>query len=169
MKYNIFIIFLTACLFAGCGLGISPEPEVVETKTGFGGTITFKGNWPQGIKRTHVVAFKNPLNSIGDFNAYNLGFVSDSIPNNTRSIFFSSLKNPLIEIKAGEYSYVAVAQSKTSEISISRKDWVVVGIFYTEGDSTNPGKLLIKDDEFTGNINFICDFDNPPPQPPGGN
>ncbi len=168
MKFKLTIILLFAVLFIGCGLGISPEPEVIETNTGFGGTITFKGNWPQGITRTHVVAFKNPLNSTGDFNAFNLGFVSDSIPNNTRSVYYSSTKNPLIEIKPGEYSYIAVAQSKTSEISISRKDWVVVGIYYAENDSLNPGKLIIKENEFTGNINFICDFDNPPPQPPGG-
>ncbi len=169
MNYKIYIFLLISILFTGCGLGISPEPEVTETKTGFGGTITFKGTWPQGITRTHVVAFKNPLNSIGDFNAFNLGFVSDSIPKNTRSVYYSSTKNPLIEIKPGEYSYIGVAQSRTSEISISRKDWVVVGIYYTDGDSLNPGKLTIKDNEFTGDINFICDFDNPPPQPPGGN
>ena len=115
-----------------------------------------------------IVAFKNPLNSTGDFNAFNLGFVSDTIPYGVSSIFYSSLKNPLLDIIPGEYSYVAVAQSKTPVISLDRKDWFVIGIYYVNGDNSNPGKLIISKDEFVSNINMTCDFENPPSQPPGG-
>ena len=102
------------------------------------------------------------------FNAFNLGFVSDSIPYGISSIFYSSLKNPLLEILPGVYSYVAVAQSSTPTISLTRKDWKVVGIYYSNGNNSNPGKLIISKNEFVPNINITCDFDNPPPQPPGG-
>ncbi len=169
MIKKILIVFLLAYIISGCGEGISPEAEIVQTKTGFGGKITFKGNWPPGITRTHVVAFRKLIESAGDFNILNLGFVSDSIPYNTKSINYSSLKEPFIEIGPGNYSYIVVAQSKTPLISLERINWFVVGVYYAENDSVNPGKLVVKEDEFTDNINIICDFDNPPPQPPGGN
>lgn len=167
IKYSILIL-LAALLFYSCGEGISPEPEGKTKITGFGGIIVFNGKWPEGVTRTHIVAFKNPLNSIGDFNAFNLGFVSDSIPFGTRTIFFSSLKNPILDILPGEYSYVAVAQSRTPTMSLNRKDWFVVGVYYSNNDYSKPGKLLIPENQFVTNINITCDFNNPPTQPPGG-
>jgi hypothetical protein len=162
------IILIAGLFFYSCGEGISPEPEVKIKTTGFGGEIVFKGNWPAGITRTLIVAFRNPLNSTGDFNALNLGFVSDTIPYGTNVISYSSLNNPLLEILPGEYSYVAVAQSTTPTISLNRKDWVVIGVYYSNGDESTPGKLVISQDVFVPDINIICDFDNLPPQPPGG-
>jgi hypothetical protein len=162
------IILITGIFFYSCGKGISPEPEGKINTTGFGGIVIFTGTWPAGIARTLIVAFKNPLNSSGDFNAFNLGFVSDTIPYGINSIFYSSLKNPLLEILPGEYSYIAVAQSRTPAISLNRIDWTVVGVYYANSDYSTPGKLIISKDEFVPNINITCDFDNPPPQPPGG-
>ncbi|MBK6912601.1 MAG: hypothetical protein IPH11_02590 [Ignavibacteriales bacterium] len=46
---------------------------------------------------------------------------------------------------------------------------MVAGIYYAEGDSANPGKLIIPQGQLVTNINIKCDFDNLPPQPPGGN
>jgi hypothetical protein len=165
---NYLLILISTVILYGCGEGISPEPEGKIKLTGFGGIIVFKGNWPDGIKRTHIVAFKNPLNSAGDFNAYNLGFVSDSIPYGIQTVYFSSLKNPILDILPSEYSYVAVAQSRTPTISLNRKDWFVVGVYYSNNDFTKPGKLIIPANTFVTDINIICDFNNPPPQPPGG-
>ncbi|MGE5399782.1 MAG: hypothetical protein ACM3S2_05215 [Ignavibacteriales bacterium] len=166
-KVTFFLLPLLL-LFYGCGGGISPEPENPPLQTGFGGTVIFKGTWPENVRRTHIVAFKNPLNSPSDFNALNLAFVSDSIPYGVTNIVYSSLINPLLEIKPGKYSYVAVAQSGTQTISLDRKDWTVVGIFYAVNDTTKPGELVIPEGKFIGDVDIICDYNNPPPQPPGG-
>jgi hypothetical protein len=72
-------------------------------------------------------------------------------------------------IEPGEYAYLAVAQQSTPEISYLRKDWFVAGVYYAEGDTTMPGILTIPENTNVDSINILCDFDNPPPQPPGGN
>lgn len=167
-KKLIFTFIFSLFLLAGCGEGITPEPEVQQVKEGFGGTITFSGTWPQGVKRTHIVAFKDPLLTQYDFNPVNLAFVSDSIPYGINQVIYSSVINPIISIKSGTYSYLAVAQSKTPNVSFNRKDWYVIGVFYTAGDTTKPGSLVIPAGNFVKDINIKCDFNNPPPQPPGG-
>lgn len=166
-RYNFLIVLLFSLVcFHGCDKGISPEPEALPKEAGFGGSIIFKGTWPQGVARTHIVAFRNPLLSASDFNVLNLAFVSDSIPYGANQVVYSSLINPLVPIKAGEYAYVAVAQSKSPSLSLQRKDWYVIGVFYNSNDTTKPGKLTISADTFTPDINIICDYNNPPPQPP---
>jgi hypothetical protein len=52
--------------------------------------------------------------------------------------------------------------------TLNRKDWIVIGLFYSENDSTNPGKIKVNRGQFIDNVNIDCDFNNPPPQPPGG-
>lgn len=148
-----------------CGEGIAPEAIV---QTGFSGTVSFVGNWPQGITRTHIVVFENPLLSAGDFNAFNLKFVSVEIPYGTQVYNFNSVDTAVVKITDGEFSYVAVAQQKTANVSLNRKDWFVVGVYYAGGDTTKPGTLIIPKNTLVKNINIICDFDNPPIQPPGG-
>lgn len=166
MKYipYIFLVILLV-LNLSCGEGIAPEPIL---QTGFSGTVSFVGNWPEGITRTHIVVFKDPLLSAGDFNAFNLKFVSVEIPYGTQLFNFNSADTAIVKISEGEYSYVAVAQQKTVNVSLNRKDWFVVGVYYAGGDTTKPGKLIIPKNTMVKNINIICDFDNPPPQPPGG-
>jgi hypothetical protein len=161
LALTCFIIFLN-----GCDKGISPEPEALPKEAGFGGSIIFKGNWPQGVTRTHIVAFRTPLLSSKDFNILNLAFVSDSIPYSTRQIVYSSLINPTVPIKSGNYAYLAVAQSKTPALSLERKDWYIIGVYYVNNDTTRPGVLNIPADTFIPDINITCDFNNPPSQPP---
>ncbi|HEX2961992.1 MAG TPA: hypothetical protein VHO43_09395 [Ignavibacteriales bacterium] len=169
MKILIYFVFFSTLFFlSGCDGGITPSPEGAPKEAGFGGSVAFKGMWPSGVTRTHIVAFRNPLNSAGDFNALNLAFVSDSIPFGTTGIVFSSLINPQLPIKSGEYAYVAVAQSKTPSLSLDRKDWFVSGVYYANGDTTKPGRLVIPENTFVTDIHITCDFNHPPPQPPGG-
>ncbi len=137
-------------------------------QTGFSGTVSFVGNWPQGITRTHIVVFEDPLLSAGDFNAFNLKFVSVEIPYGTQVYDFNSADTAVVKIADGEFSYVAVAQQKTANVSLNRRDWFVVGVYYAGGDTTKPGTLVIPKNTLVKNINIICDFDNPPIQPPGG-
>ena len=170
---TILILLPIVLLFIliSCDQGIEPKP--ISEPTGFSGEITFIGNWPGGIQRTHIVAFKNPLLSESDFSVFNLKYVSEEIPNGTQVYNYSTLDSSIIPeegfLNPGEYSYIAVAQSKSVEVSLNRADWFVAGLYYSPNDSTNPGKIIITEGEILENIRILCDFNNPPPQPPGGN
>lgn len=170
IKEIIWFFTLTALLLInGCDKGIEPEPEKPTGPSGFSGKITFVGSWPEGIKRTHLVVFKNPIQKSEDFFPPNLSFVSDSIPYKSTEFSYNSIENnflPILQLVPGEYSYVVVAQSKTPEISLDRKDWFVVGVYCVNGDQTKPAKLIIQANKITENINIVVDFNNPPPQPP---
>ena len=159
------ILFLTA---VSCDKGLSPD--LAEEKSGFGGVVTFSGDWNPELNQTHVVVFKNPLLSVDDFNVFNLNFVSESIPNGTRSYNYSTNDTTALisVVEPGELAYVAVAQSLRDTITLNRSDWIVIGLYYSENDSINPGKIKLSQGEFLENINIHCDFDNLPPQPPGG-
>jgi hypothetical protein len=160
------LIFFLSFILASCDKGLSPE--FADEKSGFGGTITFSGEWDPTIIQTHVVVFKDPLLSVADFNVFNLSYVSDLIPNGSQSYEYSTFDdNSLIStIEAGYYSYIAVAQSLRDSITLNRDDWRVVGLYYAEGSTTLPGTLILPEASFIENIDIHCDFDNPPPQPP---
>jgi len=166
MKLRLLSILLIPVLFS-CSHGIEPAPEVTQ-EPGFSGTIYFKGAWPDSIIQTRIVLFKDPLLSSADFNAFNLRYVSEMIPENTTEYTYNTLSDlsSVANIEPGEYSYLAVAQS-TAFASFSRSDWVVVGLYTIPPDTLNPAKLKIPPNTFLTNINIYCDFDNPPIQPPG--
>ncbi|MFH1196725.1 MAG: hypothetical protein V1720_13565 [bacterium] len=166
--YRLLGMLLALFLFSSCNEGISPAPEIQQP--GFSGTISFIGEWPAGISRTHIVLFKDALQDSSDFNAFNLRFVSNEIPFGTSIFIYNSITDLLVgNVQPGEYFYLAVAQSKTTDISFNRSDWFVVGLFTQTGNPGEPAKLVIPTNRFVENINIVCDFDNPPPQPPGGN
>lgn len=150
-----------------CGEGISPLPET--TEPGFAGTITFIGDWPQDSVRTHIVLFKEALEDSTDFNIVNLGFISVEIPDSSSEFNYNTYDHAVIgEIEAREYAYLAVAQSSTESLSLQRKDWYVIGIYCNDTDVTCTGRILIPAGAYLQDINITCDFNNPPPQPPGG-
>ncbi len=168
---KIFLLYLSIFIltFYGCDKGLAPLSAESAQKAGFSGTITFKGNWPEGITRTHIIVFKDPINSAGDFNLLNLSYISYEIPYGVKEfVFNTSVDSAYIPIDAGEYSYVVVAQSSIPTVSFNRTDWTVAGVYYANGDTTTPGKLLIPANTVVQNINITCDFNSPPPQPPGG-
>ncbi|RKY95100.1 MAG: hypothetical protein DRQ01_00655 [Ignavibacteriae bacterium] len=168
----IFICFFIILVSCDSEHGIAPKRYVAET-TGFGGNIVFYGVWPDSIKRTHIVMFKDPLLTSLNFNILNLKYLSLEIPFGVGYYNYSSADTFLFPfdgiIEAGEYAYLAVAQQSTEELSFERKDWFVTGVYYANGDTTTPGILTIPANTMVRDINIICDFDNPPPQPPGGN
>ena len=169
IKYigSLLIVFV----FLTCDKGIEPKEDT--EPRGFSGTITFIGEWPAGIKRTHIVLFKDPLNSTADFNILNIKYVSLEIPNGSQSYNYNTTEPAVLPesgyLDTGEYSYLAVGQSETEDLSLNRSDWFVAGLYFSEGDSTKPGKITVSSGVITENVNIVCDFDNPPPQPPGGN
>lgn len=168
MSYLRKIIFpallIGIVITESCNKGIEP----VYDSPGFSGRVTFKGTWPDSIKRTFIVVFDSLLEEPNDFTLYNLKFISGGIPTGVSYFDYNSRDSALVQIDPGTYAYVAVVQQKTETISLLRKDWIVAGIYYTNDDTTNPGRLIIPSDGFVRNINILCDFDNPPPQPPGG-
>ncbi len=174
LKTKIKKIFLTTLLLIsliGCEGGIDPglDPATHPRPFGFAGTIDFIGAWPDSVMRTHIVVFRNPLLSAADFNPLNLAFVSDSIPYNTQSIRYFSTVNPLFAIATpGEYKYVAVVQSKAISLSLNREDWYVVGLYQVPPTSGTPASINVPNAGIVDNVNIICDYNNPPPQPPGG-
>ena len=173
---KVFFAFVIAALISfigGCDKGIEPEPasNTPPGVTGFSGTVTFVGSWPAGIKRTHLVVFKNLLKDSSDFFPPNLSFVIDSIPNGSRNFSYNSVDNNFIsffKIAPGNYKYVVVAQSKTPAISLDRKDWFIVGVYCIGNNQSQPATMTIQDGKMTTGVDVKVDFNNPPPQPPGG-
>ena len=166
----IIIILMNA---AGCDKGIEPLPEKVVTPgvMGFSGKVTFTGTWPSGVMRTHIVVFKDQIKTSDDFFPPNLSFVIDSIPYRSSEFSYNSVDNNFISVfklAPGNYNYIVVAQSKTPLLSLDRKDWFIVGVYYKGTDLTVPGVLTLNDGIMTTGVNIRVDFNNPPPQPPGG-
>jgi len=164
-KISLALLFILFIL--GCDKGIEPIEE--QGYGHFSGRVTFTGDWPEGIKRTHVVVFKNMIQKSDDFFPPNFSFVVDSIPYGSSVFEYNSIENnyiPIFQLGSGIYNYIVVAQSKTPSISLERKDWFVVGVYCIGGDQTRPAKLQIRKDEITPDINIDVDFNNPPPQPP---
>ena len=168
MRNFVYFIIFTILIFTSCGEGLSPN--LADEEVGFGGTINFSGEWNPTINQTHVVVFKDPLLSVSDFNVFNLKFVSESIPNGTATYNYTTIDGGALisTIEPGSVSYIAVAQSLKDTITLNRADWIVIGIYYEIGNSFQPGTLNIPESGFLENININCDFNNLPPQPPGG-
>ncbi len=164
MKKLLF--FILAFILVNCNGGIEPGLQ----QPGFSGTIYFKGEWPDSVNLTILVLFKNELKDSSDFSAENLSYVSELIPKGVKKYQYNTLKNSLFgKVDAGTYDYLAVAQSPKKTISLSRADWTIAGIYYSPTDSTHPGKVIIPENTFVEHLDITCDFNNPPPQPPGGN
>jgi hypothetical protein len=164
---TVFAIMLL-CLIGGCDKGIEPLEAPPTTPTGFSGKVTFTGTWPVGIQRTHLIVFRDPINSMSDFSINNLAFVVDPIEYNSTEFTYNSETANLLSLTltAGTYKYIVVAQSNTPTLSLNRNDWTVVGIYYNNGDTSKPGEMVIKQGEITSGININVDFNNLPPQPP---
>jgi hypothetical protein len=168
----IFLFGIAGLIFLlSCDHGINPLPPQT---SGFSGTINFVSDWPDSVKRSFLVVFKNPLKSDTNFTITNLRYLSREIPLGVQSHKFSSLDSAFIPpspgpFPAGSYAYVAIVQQSTENLSLARKDWYVSGVYYSPGDTTKPGIMVIPESRFVKNINIEVDFSNPPPQPPGGN
>jgi hypothetical protein len=165
---RIKLLLISLLIFFACKKGIEPEPESIEV--GFSGTITFIGEWNQNVTSTNIVLFKNPILSEADFNIFNINYASEVIPSGTTTYSYNTnLNSPAFNtIEPGEFAYLAVAQTTEEEIKLIRSVWTVAGIYTGGNDSLTASKLIIEPNSFLNNVNIICDFNNPPPQPPGG-
>ena len=169
----IIICFFMIMVSCDSDHGIAPK-QIEDTEFGFGGNLVFYGAWPDSIKRIILVVFKDPLIDPGDVVITNIGLLSFELPLGVQTYQYSSLDSALIpliqyDIPPSVYHYIAVVQQSTDELSLDLKDWFVTGVYYADGDTITPGILTIPEDTFVEDINIYCDFDNPPPQPPGVN
>lgn len=168
MKINVVFILIIIAI-AGCDGGLAPTSSDIANKTGFGGNVTFIGEWDPEVTQTNIVLFKDSLLSAEDFNIVNLRYLSTAIPLNSNEYSYNTIDSLLFgDVVAGKYSYLAVVQSKAKEISFDRKDWFVVGVYQSEEAGSVSGEIIVEENKFKFDVNIICDFNNPPPQPPGG-
>ena len=154
---SISLLIFLLSLSNGCEGGISPtSADNSLHQTGFGGTITFKGAWPDSVSATYIVVFQNELKSISDFNILNIKFVSLEIPFGSTTFHYSSLDSAYLpqqgHMADGTFEYVAVAQLTSPTISLNRKDWRVAGVYYANNDYSHPGTLVIPPNTFEPNI-----------------
>ncbi len=159
------IVLFSITMIIGCDHGIAPRVE--PPRTGFSGKITFKNQWPSDIYQTRVVAFRETIKTVADFNIMNIGFISDTIPYGVSEFIYESDKNPLIEPAEGStLKYIVVAQAIVPNPLPRRQDWRVAGIYFSPEDSTKFGSVTIEKGVFKRNIDIVVDFNNPPIQPP---
>ncbi|MBN1302248.1 MAG: hypothetical protein JW995_13615 [Melioribacteraceae bacterium] len=157
---------LTILFINSCDGGLTPT-ESSAGVTGFGGKVVFMGDWPSDVKLTYIVLFKNELLSAADFNIINLKYVSELIPSGTSEFYFNTISSvSLGKVEAGEYAYLAVAQSNSETLNLTRSSWRVAGVYKDPG-GLKPGGIIVPDGKFLDGINILCDFNNPPIQPPG--
>ncbi|MBK6912602.1 MAG: hypothetical protein IPH11_02595 [Ignavibacteriales bacterium] len=59
--------FYIVIILCGCGGGIEPAIDSDSSQPeGFSGAVVFVGAWPDSAKRTHIVVFRDPLDSVAD-------------------------------------------------------------------------------------------------------
>ncbi len=165
--YKIFITIILIYLLVSCDGGLSPVEEEISGGPGFSGKITFIGEWPADVKLTYVVLFKDPLISALDFNAFNLKYVSLPIPIGASEFTFSSNESLFGQVEPGDFAYLAVAQSTSETLNLNRSFWRVAGV-YKSAVGAPEGNITIPADRVLQNLDIVCDFNNPPNQPPGG-
>ncbi len=159
MKAKILIITLIL-FFLSCDHGLKPsEREILPEyeEPGFGGTVYFKGGWPDSIYDLRVVAFRKypPQDIINEVLQGKAKF-SETLPQRVDSTKYE------VPADTGKWEYVVVALRYGSNIY---SDWKAVGVYDTTPGDTIPTPIYIPYGKFLKGINITCDFDNPPPQP----
>lgn len=157
---KIFLIFFLLLSLSSCDHGLKP-PETgtqIYEEPGFGGTVYFKGTWPDTVYDLRVVAFRNypPSNIINEVLEGKAKFSQQSLPRRVDSTKYEVLAD------TGKWEYIVVALQYGSNIF---SDWKAIGVYDTTEYDTIPTPIYIPYGKFIRGINITCDFDNPPPQP----
>ena len=143
-------------VFSACDRGLEPPPAV---KPGFGGRITYKGNWPppDSIKLLAVVAFKNfpPTNIVAD--VLNGEAIFDTTLR--RNVEFQDYK--IFVTEPSTYRYVVVAQQYGPNIF---SDWRIIGVYSDDPDRIRPKTVEVRKDSFVSDVDILVDFGLLPPQ-----
>jgi hypothetical protein len=152
-KVGIVFFFLWA--LSACDHGLEPPPA---TRPGFGGHITYVGNWPpaDSIYLLAVVAFKTfpPTNILADILNGNAVY-DTSLARNVESQDYQILTDP------AKFQYVVVAQQYGPDIF---SQWRVIGVYSDDPAQGTPKSVVISPETFVSGIDITVDFDHLPPQ-----
>ncbi len=151
-QYLVLLVLFCVIPFSGCldhGLGPTGLSEA-DTLTGFSGTVSFVGGWPDDSKECRLVIYRDyPRTVIDVMNPANW----DSIP-----LFVDSF-DYFMPMEPDSYEIVFVAFLTEGGM------WglnSVAGVYYEQSDSSWPAGVLVKEGEITEGIDILVDFDNIP-------
>ena len=148
--------FILSLFILSCDHGLKPSGEKIQ-KPGFGGTIYFKGSWPDTVYEVRVVAFRiYPPEDIANEILQGRAKFTDELPLNVPSTDYKLFTEP------GEWQYVITAMRYGEDIL---KDWMVIGVYDETPEDTIPTPVFVPENKFVRGIDMVCDFENPPPQP----
>lgn len=157
---KIFLLFFLLLPFISCDHGLKPSETStpIYEEPGFGGTVYFKGSWPDTVYDLRVVAFRNypPQNIINEVMGGKAKFSQSPLPTKVDSTNYEVLAD------TGKWEYIVVALRYGENIF---SDWKAIGVYDTTAQDTIPTPIYIPYGKFIRGINITCDFNNPPPQP----
>jgi hypothetical protein len=150
-----WVVFFLLLALSACDHGLEPPPA---TKPGFGGRITYVGNWPpaDSIYLLAVVAFKTfpPTNILADILSGNAVY-DTSLSRNVEFQDYQILTDP------ATFQYIVVAQQYGPDIF---SQWRVIGTYSDNPSQGTPKSVVVSPETFVTSIDITVDFDHPPPQ-----
>jgi hypothetical protein len=150
---------LVAALAAAlaCDAGLEPEPICPRGLVGLCGTLHFRGAIPDSTAAVAVVAYATFPQSCNDLFTFK-PLIPPSVPY-TDSVAAYSLPLP-----PGRYEWVLAVWRKTyPPITFTLADTAILreaGHFRNPADTTLPGAVTVPSGGFTGEVDFVVDFDN---------
>jgi hypothetical protein len=163
-KSEVILVFCLLALFvSGCDEGIAPEEKVTIVKTkGIGGTIYF-ANWPpqDSVRDLRLVAFFSypPGDIVDDVLNGRARYTDKLEPYGADSI---SYLLDMTTIYIDTLKFIAVGQQYGPNI---QTDWRLVGVYFSGGDSSLPGIVVMHQDSVINGVNISVDFNKLPPLP----
>ena len=140
---------------SACDHGLEPPPEA---RPGFGGRITYVGNWPpaDSIYLLAVVAFKSfpPTNIVADILSGNAVY-DTALARDVEWQDYQVFTDP------AKFEYVVVAQQYGPDIF---SQWRVIGVYSEDSSQTIPKTVSVSPGTFVSDIDIAVDFDHLPPQ-----
>ncbi len=135
--------FLILLGWQGCSdnHGLHPVPI-----TGISGTITFEGQWPSNTEFVRVVVYQTyPPSTLIAISA-----VSDPLPFGVKQYHY------ILPLKPGTYHWILVAwKAQNAPFTAIR----TLGTYYTSGDSTQPGSVIVEQDKLIPNVDIVANFE----------
>jgi len=149
--------------FFSCDHGLKPLEEKYSQMSGISGTLSFI-NWPSAdnLYDLRLVVFKkyppgDIFEELGNGRAHVYPAIGqDGLP------FYVDTTAYIMELDAGDYEYIAVAQQFGSNIF---EDWLAAGQYDTLFTDELPTPITVRSGEILEHLNIHVDFDNLPPQP----
>jgi hypothetical protein len=169
LKYNPPPVLLLLFVLTSCEQGLAPEspPQQGTSDHGIAGTIYFQ-NWPppDSVKNLAIVAFREyPQGDLlSEVLRQNPPFILISPPDIPYGASDTAYILVFDSSPPGMYEYIAIGQRFGPEL-FNSNHWRVAGVYYSPGDTTQPGSVLVSENIIVQGIDIYVDFNNPPPPP----